>query len=330
MNNPYGTYPGAAASFVGRGRVFEDASDAIGNTPLVRLSRLTQSLGVQSDLLLKLEYFNPAGSVKDRIAVAMMDDLEQRGEINSESVIVEPTSGNTGIGLAFVCASRGYRLVLTMPESMSYERRKMLSHLGAELELTPAKGGMRGAINRAMELLETIPNSVMPGQFENPANPAIHQQTTAEEIWYDTGGHIDVLVCGVGTGGTLTGCARVLKARNPSLWVVAVEPEASPVISGGEAGPHKIQGIGPGFIPPILETEYINEVITVDNSTAMETAKSLAKLEGIPGGISTGANCAAALTLAVRPEMTGKTIVTFAPSFAERYLSTEMFMPQQS
>lgn len=325
MSDPYSTYRPEQAIRPGRGRTYDDITQVIGNTPLVRLSRMMQSLSTQSDLLMKLEYMNPAASVKDRIAIAMIEDMESRGQITQNTLIVEPTSGNTGIGLALVCASRGYKLILTMPESMSLERRNLLAHLGAKLELTPAQAGMSGAITRAREILQAVPGSVMPSQFENPANPAVHERTTAEEIWNDTGGRVDVLVVGVGTGGTLSGCSRVLRARNPSLWVVAVEPEASPVISGGEPGPHKIQGIGPGFIPAILDTDQINEVVTVDNATAMETAKTLAIIEGIPGGISTGANCAAALTVAVRPEMAGKTIVTFAPSCAERYMSTALF-----
>lgn len=316
----------AATTDWGRGRIFDDITQTIGQTPLVRLARLGAASGCKARILIKLEFFNPLSSVKDRIAVSMVDALEQAGRLTpGRTVLVEPTSGNTGIGLAFVCAARGYRLILTMPDSMSLERRKLLAHLGAELELTPAAAGMDGAIARARELVASLPDALMPGQFENPANPLVHELSTAEEIWRDTGGEIDALVVGVGTGGTLTGCARVLKPRNLALKVIAVEPSASPVLSGGEKGPHKIQGIGAGFVPPILQRDLIDEVIKVPNELAFEVSRLLARVEGIPGGISTGANLAAALSVAARPEMDGKTIVTFAPSSADRYLSTELF-----
>jgi cysteine synthase A len=311
----------------GRGRVFNDISETIANTPLVRLSKLSASAGAKAEILLKLEFFNPLSSVKDRIGVAMIDALEATGRMTPTTVLVEPTSGNTGIALAFVAAARGYRLILTMPESMSIERRRILEHLGAELVLTPRELGMKGAIARAQELMQELPDAVMPGQFDNPANPMIHEKTTAEEIWADTGGNIDALVVGVGTGGTLTGTGRALKARRPDLKIIAVEPTASPVLSGGQSGSHKIQGIGAGFIPAILQTDLIDEVIRVPNELAFDVARLLARVEGIPGGISTGANLAASLTLAARDEMAGKTIVTFAPSSADRYLSTELFAP---
>lgn len=311
----------------GRGRVFNDISETIANTPLVRLSKLSASAGAKAEILLKLEFFNPLSSVKDRIGVAMIDALEATGRMTPTTVLVEPTSGNTGIALAFVAAARGYRLILTMPESMSIERRRILEHLGAELVLTPRELGMKGAIARAQELMQELPDAVMPGQFDNPANPMIHEKTTAEEIWADTGGNVDALVVGVGTGGTLTGTGRALKARRPDLKIIAVEPTASPVLSGGQPGSHKIQGIGAGFIPAILQTDLIDEVIRVPNELAFDVARLLARVEGIPGGISTGANLAASLTLAARDEMAGKTIVTFAPSSADRYLSTELFAP---
>jgi cysteine synthase A len=310
----------------GRGRIYDDITATIGNTPLVRLSRLAAAAGAKAEILMKLEFFNPLSSVKDRIAVSMVDALEAEGLIErGRSVLIEPTSGNTGIGLAFVAAARGYRLILVMPDSMSIERRKMLTHLGAELELTPAAKGMDGALARARELAAAMSEAIIPGQFDNPANPAIHERTTAEEIWRDTGGDVDALVVGVGTGGTLTGCGRVLKKRNLDLRVIAVEPSASAVLSGGEKGPHKIQGIGAGFIPAILERELIDEVIKVPNELAFDVSRLLARVEGIAGGISTGANLAAALSVAARPEMEGKTIVTFAPSAADRYISTDLF-----
>ena len=316
----------AATQNWGRGKVYDSISETIGHTPLVRLNRLQTRIGTIADVLLKLEFFNPLSSVKDRIGVAMIDALEARGAISpSETTLIEPTSGNTGVGLAFVAAARGYRLILVMPESMSLERRKILKHLGAELELTPAGGGMGGALTRATELLKTIHNSVSPSQFENPANPLVHERTTAEEIWRDTGGQLDALVVGVGTGGTLTGVGRVLKARKPGLRVIAVEPEDSPVLSGGQKGLHKIQGIGAGFVPPVLDRTLIDEVITVPNDKAFEFARELAKVEGIPGGISTGANVYAALIVASSEALKGKTVVTFAPSSAERYFSSDLF-----
>ncbi len=321
----------AATKSWGRGKVYDSIAETIGHTPLVRLSRLMAAAKSNADLLIKLEFFNPLSSVKDRIGVAMIDALEAQGRITpGKTVLIEPTSGNTGVGLAFVAAARGYRIILVMPESMSMERRKILTHLGAELDLTPAPAGMGGALARAEELAKTIPDAVIPAQFDNPANPLVHELTTAEEIWADTGGKIDALVVGVGTGGTLTGCGRVLKSRNPDMKVIAVEPTDSPVLSKGEKGPHKIQGIGAGFVPSILERGLIDEVITVANDTAFEAARMLAKVEGIPGGISTGANLAAALTIAARPDMVGKTIVTFAPSSAERYFSSDLFAPVES
>lgn len=309
----------------GRGRVFDSIVDAIGDTPIVRLRRLPQQDGVNATILAKLEYFNPAGSVKDRIGAAMIIAMEKAGKINADTVLVEPTSGNTGIALAFVAASRGYRLKLVMPESMSVERRKMLAFLGAEIVLTPASQGMNGSIALAEELVRTTPNAVMPQQFKNLANPEVHRRTTAEEIWNDTGGNIDYVVAGVGTGGTITGIGQVLKPRKPSLRVVAVEPEESPILSGGQHSPHKIQGIGAGFIPDILDRSVIDEVVTVNSNTALETSRALARNEGIPGGISSGAAIAAALAIGKRPEAAGKTILAIVPSFSERYLSTALF-----
>lgn len=309
----------------GRGRVYDSITQTIGDTPLVRLARLPQERGVHAEILLKLEFFNPIASVKDRIGVSMIEDLEAQGRIRPGATLIEPTSGNTGIALAFVAAARGYRLILVMPETMSLERRKMLAFLGAELELTPGPLGMKGAVARARELAETIPGAVIPQQFSNPANPFIHRVTTAEEIWNDTHGDVDVLVSAVGTGGSITGIGKVLKARKPDVRIVAVEPEDSPVLSGGQPGPHKIQGIGAGFVPDVLDRALIDEVVTVGNQTAFDTARALARAEGIPGGISTGANVAAALEIAARPEMTGKKIVTIACSFAERYISSALF-----
>jgi cysteine synthase len=313
----------------GRGRIYASIAETIGNTPLVRIPRIAAAHGARADVTLKLEFFNPLGSVKDRIGVSMIEAMEADGTIGPgsvpEPVIVEPTSGNTGIALAFVCAARGYRLILTMPESMSIERRKMLTFLGAELELTPREKGMPGAIAKAEEIIAATPGAVMAGQFSNPANPAIHRRATAEEIWVDTDGQIDCIVSGIGTGGTLTGCAEALKPRRPSLRMVAVEPEDSPVLSGGQPGSHLIQGIGAGFVPEVLEVDLIDEIITVSNQRAFATARELARLEGIPGGISTGAILAAGLEVAARPEMAGKLMVVFAPSFAERYLSTALF-----
>ncbi len=309
----------------GRGRIYDCITDTIGATPLVRLKRLPQEHGVKADLLFKLEFFNPISSVKDRIGVAMIEALEAEGRIGPDTVLIEPTSGNTGIALAFVAAAKGYKLILVMPESMSMERRKMLTLMGAQLDLTPADKGMKGALARAKELLEQTPNAVMPQQFENPANPAIHRSTTAEEIWHDTDGKADVLISGVGTGGTLTGVSQVLKSRKPEFRTIAVEPEDSPVLSGGDPGPHKIQGIGAGFVPPILQTDLIDEVVTIGNERAFDLARKAARVEGVPGGISSGAAIGAALEVGARPEMAGKQIVTIIPSFAERYLSTALF-----
>jgi cysteine synthase len=314
-----------APAKVGHGRVYGSITETIGNTPLVRLNRLPQARGVEAEILLKLEFFNPIASVKDRIGVNMIDALEASGALKPGGTLVEPTSGNTGIALAFVAAARGYRLILVMPETMSLERRKMLAFLGAELALTPGPQGMKGAIGKAEELLKEIPGAVMPQQFANPANPDIHRRTTAEEIWADTGGKLDAFVAGVGTGGTVTGVGEVLKPRLPDLKVFAVEPEDSPVISGGQPGPHKIQGIGAGFIPENLHTDVLDGALKVSNQTAFETSRELAKLEGIPGGISTGGNVAAAIELARRPEFQGKRIVTVACSFAERYISSALF-----
>lgn len=308
-----------------RGRIYDSIIDTIGGTPLVRLRRLSQEAGCGAEILAKLEFFNPLASVKDRIGVAMIEALEREGRIGPGTVLIEPTSGNTGIALAFVAAAKGYRLILVMPESMSLERRKMLRLLGAELELTDPAKGMKGAIARAQEMLAENPDSVMPQQFENAANPAIHRLTTAEEIWTDTAGAVDAVVCGIGTGGTLTGVGEVLKPRKPGLRMIAVEPEDSPVLSGGAPGPHKIQGIGAGFVPGILDTGLIDEILTIGNETAFETARQAARMEGLPVGISSGAAIAAALEVGSRPEMKGRMIVTIIPSFAERYLSTAMF-----
>ena len=308
-----------------RGRVYDNILETVGATPLIRLHKIETRYGVKAELLAKCEFFNPLSSVKDRIGLAMIEAGEAEGKIGPNTTIVEPTSGNTGIALAFVCAAKGYRLILAMPESMSLERRKMLILLGARLELTPAAAGMRGAIARAEELLKEIPDSFMPQQFANSANPEIHRRTTAEEIWRDTGGRADVLISGVGTGGTLTGVAEVLKSRNPSFRAVAVEPEDSPVLSGGMPGPHKIQGIGAGFIPPILDTKLIDEVVRISNSTAFEMARLAARLEGLPVGISSGAALAAGIEVGSRQEMAGKVIIIIIPSHAERYLSTALF-----
>ena len=308
-----------------RRRIYDSISETIGNTPLVRVPRLCREEGIDADLLLKLEFFNPIGSVKDRIGVAMIEALEEEGRVGPSTVLVEPTSGNTGIGLAFVCAARGIRLILTMPESVSVERRKMLALLGAEVVLTPRELGMKGAIAKAAEILAANPGAVTPDQFGNPANPEIHRRTTAEEIWADTDGAVDVVIAGVGTGGTITGCGEVLKARKPDLWMVAVEPAASPVLSGGTPAPHPIQGIGAGFVPEVLDTDVIDEIVAVDNDDAFAQARRLAHLEGIPGGISSGAILSAAITVAKRPAMAGRTVVAILPSFAERYLSTALF-----
>jgi cysteine synthase A len=308
-----------------RGRVYDSILETIGATPLVRLSKLTKAHAVDAEILGKCEFFNPLSSVKDRIGYAMIAALEAAGKIGPDTVIVEPTSGNTGIALAFVCAAKGYRLMLTMPETMSVERRKMLRLLGAELVLTDGAEGMRGAIAMAEKLIEELPDAVMPQQFNNPANPEIHRLTTAEEIWKDSRGAVDAVVSGVGTGGTLTGIACALKERKPGVRMIAVEPEDSPVLSGGPPGPHRIQGIGAGFIQAILDTKCIDEVLCIGNDTAFATAREAAALEGLPVGISSGAALAAALEVGARPEMKGKTIVAILPSHSERYLTTDLF-----
>ncbi len=309
----------------GRGRIFQSITETIGDTPLVQLNRLAKAKNVKARILAKLEFFNPIASVKDRIGVSMIDALEKAGHLKPDTVLVEPTSGNTGIALAFVAAARGYRLILVMPESMSIERRKMLALLGAELVLTPAAQGMRGAVAKAEEIVKELPSAIIPQQFRNPANPEIHRLTTAEEIWNDTKGDIDYFVSGVGTGGTITGVGQVLKPRKPDLKIVAVEPEDSPVLSGGQPGPHKIQGIGAGFVPDVLDRSVIDDIITVGNQTSFDTARLLARIEGIPCGISSGAAVAAALELAGRPGMDNKSIVVIVPSFAERYISSALF-----
>ncbi|WP_299439223.1 cysteine synthase A [uncultured Rhodospira sp.] len=319
------TTPAIDATTHVRGRIYDSITETIGATPLVRLSRFGEAHGAKGDILGKCEFFNPLASVKDRIGVSMIEAAEAEGRIKPGATLVEPTSGNTGIALAFVAAAKGYRLILTMPESMSIERRKMLQLLGAELDLTPPAKGMNGAVERARELVDTIPGAVMLQQFENPANPAIHRRTTAEEIWADTDGTVDVVVSGIGTGGTITGVGEVLKARKPSVRMVAVEPEDSPILSGGTPGPHKIQGIGANFVPAILNTGIYDEVLGIGNETAFATAREVARLEGLPVGISSGAALAAAAEVASRDDMTGKTIVVVLPSFAERYLSTPLF-----
>ena len=305
------------------GEIFPDITKTTGSTPLVRLNWISR--GLHADILAKLEFKNPLGSVKDRIGLAMIEAAERQGLIGKNTVIIEPTSGNTGIALAFVCAVKKYRLILTMPETMSVERRKLLKHLGAELVLTPGKEGMKGAIKNAQEILSESTDAYMPNQFTNPANPEIHRKTTAEEIWRDTSGGVDILVAGVGTGGTITGISEVIKGRKPSFKAVAVEPSDSPVLSGGDPGPHKIQGIGAGFIPEVLNTRIIDEIITVTNDQAFEVARDLARHEGILCGISSGAAVSAALEIAKRPENSGKQIVAILPSTGERYLSTELF-----
>ncbi len=303
--------------------MYKDITETVGNTPLVMLNRMVPD---GARIALKLESFNPMSSVKDRIGLSMILAAESQGKIGPGSVIVEPTSGNTGIALAFVCASRGYKLILTMPESMSIERRKLLKFFDAEVVLTPATEGMTGAINKAVDILESTENAFMPQQFDNPANPEIHRKTTAEEIWRDTDGKLDIFIAGVGTGGTITGVGEILKNRMPSIKMIAVEPDDSPVLSGGTPGPHKIQGIGAGFVPNVLNRDIIDEVITVGNNDSMKTSRSLAREEGIFGGISTGANVFAAIQVAQRPENAGKLIVTVSPDTGERYLSTELFI----
>lgn len=309
----------------GRGRVYDSILQTIGNTPLVRLNRLAEEAGCVATVYAKLEFFNPLSSVKDRIALGMIEAAEASGKLTKDTVLVEPTSGNTGIALAFACAAKGYKIILTMPESMSIERRKMLKFLGAELELTPAAKGMKGAIARAEEIVAGNPHALMLQQFENPANPEIHTRTTALEIWEDTDGGVDVFITGVGTGGTATGVGRVLKEKKPGVKIIAVEPEDSPVLSGGQPGPHKIQGIGAGFVPDNLDRGVIDEVMQISNATAFEVARKAAKLDGIPAGISSGATLAAALQLGAKPEMKGKTIVVIVASIAERYISTDLF-----
>ena len=309
----------------GRGKIYDSILDTIGDTPIVGLPRLSAEYQPKATVLAKLEFFNPLASVKDRIGVAMIEALEQSGRLKPGGVLIEPTSGNTGIALAFVAAAKGYKLILTMPESMSIERRKMLALLGAELVLTPAEKGMKGAIAMAQELLERTPGAVSPAQFDNEANPAIHKVSTAEEIWNDTAGAVDIIIAGVGTGGTITGVGQALKAKKPSLRMIAVEPTASPVLSGGEPGPHKIQGIGAGFVPSIVDRSVIDGVEQVSNDDAFDMARKVARVEGIPVGISSGAAVLAAFRLAALDENAGKTIVAIIPSFAERYLSTALF-----
>jgi cysteine synthase A len=309
----------------GRGRVYASILETIGNTPLVRINRLAREAGCQAEVLAKLEFFNPLASVKDRIAISMLEAMESAGTIGPGSVIVEPTSGNTGIGLAFACAAKGYRCILTMPDSFSIERRRLMRFLGAELVLTPREKGIGGAIEKAKEIIAATPKAVMPWQFGHPANPEIHRRTTAEEIWRDANGVIDAIVLGVGTGGTLTGVGEVLKARNRDIRVIAVEPENSPVLSGGKHSPHMIQGIGAGFVPEVLNRKLIDEVLLVSNQEAIETARRLAVTDGIPAGISSGAALACALRVAKRDAMKGRTVVTVLPDSAERYVSTALF-----
>ena len=318
-------YDASRRTTKGRGKIYPSILDTIGDTPLVGLPRLSAEYQPKATVLAKLEFFNPIGSVKDRIGVAMIDALEQAGRIGPGAVLIEPTSGNTGIALAFVAAAKGYRLILVMPESMSIERRKMLALLGAELVLTPAEKGMKGAIGMAQDLLDKTPGAVSPSQFDNPANPAIHRVTTAEEIWNDTAGGVDIVISGVGTGGTITGVGQALKARKPSVRMIAVEPTASPVLSGGEPGPHKIQGIGAGFIPSIVDRSVIDGVEQVSNEDAFDMARKAARMEGMPAGISSGAALVAAFRQAAMEENAGKMIVAIVPSFAERYLSTALF-----
>lgn len=309
----------------GRGRVYNSVLETIGNTPLVRIGRLAHEADCQAEVLAKLEFFNPLSSVKDRIAVAMLEAMEADGSLKPGGVVVEPTSGNTGVGLAFVCAAKGYRCIVTMPDSFSIERRKLMRFLGAEVVLTPREKGIGGAIEKAKEIIAETDNAVMPWQFGHPANPEIHRKTTAEEIWRDTNGVVDAVVLGVGTGGSLTGIASVLKEKKPDIRIVAIEPENSPVLSGGAHSPHMIQGIGAGFVPDVLETSLIDEVLLVSNEEAMETARKAAALEGLPAGISSGAALACAMRVAQRSEMKGQTVVTLLPSSSERYISTALF-----
>lgn len=307
------------------GRIYDSIVETVGETPLVRLSRLARAAGSRAEIVGKLEFFNPLASVKDRIGVAMIEALEAEGRLGPDSVLVEPSSGNTGIGLAFAAAAKGYRLIITMPEGMSVEHYKLLRLMGAEVVLTSAEEGMVGAVARARELVREIAGAVMPQQFENPANPEIHRRTTAEEIWRDTAGRVDAVVATVGTGGTITGVGEVLKARKPDVRIVAVEPEDSAVLSGGAAGPHRIEGIGAGFVPAVLNRQVIDEILTIGNETAFATARRAARLEGLPVGISSGAALAAALEVGCRPDWAGRLIVAILPSFAERYLSTPLF-----
>ncbi len=308
-----------------RGRVYDSILETIGATPMVYVRKMAAAAGCVGEIAAKCEFFNPLVSVKDRIGLAMVEAAERKGQIGPKTVLIEPTSGNTGIALAFVCAAKGIRLILTMPASSSIERQKMLKLMGAELELTPAEDGMNGAIRRAETIQKRLPDAIILQQFSNPANPEAHRRTTAEEIWQDTGGRVDAVVCGVGTGGTLTGIGEALKPRRPGLRMIAVEPEDSPVLSGGLPGPHAIQGIGAGFIPEVMNVDLIDEIIRIGNETALNTARDAARVEGLPVGISSGAALAAALEVAARPEMKGKLVVAILPSFAERYLSTQLF-----